>query len=178
MQKDNELSELHPDKQLALRIERGEITQAEVNHVWAETRDLSAQTPFEVRQAVVMLRKCGSLNDAWPVFFAQITQMMSEMRGAMVGDHSKFAHLVAGTETVVRELQKVGPFTAALQDLRRDNRGLHAKMDEILKRLDATLPPPPLPEAESDALEAELMDFEKDDEQARKETIGSAWAKP
>lgn len=181
----NELAPLHPDKELQLAIERGDITQAEVNRVWAETRDLSAQTPFETRRAVVELRKCGSLNDSWPVFFTQMTQMMSEMQGALTRDDSKFAHLVAGTETVVRELQKVGPLASNLTDLKRqmqyltdEVRQLRADRVQLKKpwwsRLFGKRETPAVEEAAADG---ELMDYEREAEQARKDSIGSAWAK-
>jgi hypothetical protein len=183
----NELVELHPDKALALRIERGEVSQEEVNHVWAETRDLSAQTPFETRRAIVELRKCGSLNDAWPVFFTHMTEQMSQMAGAMTRDDSKFAHLVAGTETVVRELQKVGPLAANLTDLKRqmqyltdEVRQLRAERTQAKKswwRKLFTKREVAVSEDAQATVDVEPMDYERDAERARKETIGSAWAK-
>lgn len=181
----NELEELHADKALALRIERGEVSQEEVDRVWAETRDLSAQTSFDVRRAIVELRKCGSLNDAWPLFFTHMTEQMSQMAGAMTRDDSKFAHLVAGTETVVRELQKVGPLASNLTDLKRQMQYLTDEIRTLKNRPTLTLwqriramfSRAPVTQASVDEPDLEPMDYEADAERARKETIGSAWAK-
>lgn len=178
----DELTELHPDKQLALRIENGEVSKEEVERVWAETRDLAAQTDFDTRRAVVALRRCGSLSDSWPVFFTQLTQMMSQMRGAMTNENSKFAHLVAGTETIVKTLQAVNPLKERLEWQSRQIRELTELVLELRSAV-ASLrePAPPKMEATqaaaSNAIEPEPMDWERKDEQARKETIGSAWTK-
>ena len=176
----NELQELHPDKALALRIERGEVSREEVNRVWAETRDLSAQTPFETRRAVVELRKIGSLNDAWPVFFTQMMEMMSQMQGAMTKDESKFAHLIAGAESIVKTMQNLNPLAERLEtmtrmmfEMRGEIRELRAEREEKKVALEEEVP-------RADGVRRADVDIDDEEgraQQARKDSIGSAWAK-
>jgi len=137
---------------------------------------------------VVELRKCGSLNDSWPVFFTQMTQMMSEMQGALTRDDSKFAHLVAGTETVVRELQKVGPLASNLTDLKRQMQYLTDEVRQLRsERVQAKKPwwmrlfgvreKVVVVADDYHSPDVDPDDYERDGEQARRDSIGSAWAK-
>src|SRR5215472_14895726 len=94
---------------LPAALERGDITQADVDRIWEETSFLSAQTPIEFRVAVM---KLGKKLD--PLMTLVLSQMM-DIRAAMTKDESKFAHLVAGTETIVKTLQNVNPLVERLR---------------------------------------------------------------
>src|SRR5215472_16600914 len=94
---------------LPAALERGDITQADVDRIWEETSFLSAQTPIEFRVAVM---KLGRNLD--PLMSLVLSQMM-DIRAAMTKDESKFAHLVAGTETIVKTLQNVNPLMEKLR---------------------------------------------------------------
>jgi hypothetical protein len=134
----NEVDELHPDQQLALAVERGEVTKEQVAEIWHATEDLPATTPIETRKAVIAIRKAGAGHDpieamalAYPHFMRFVMDSVARTEAALTKDESKFAHLVAHTDDVVRELQKVGPITSAFQDLRARHEFLTAKLERI-----------------------------------------------
>ena len=131
MEEDRELTVLsgddHPDKVLQRRIANGEVTQEQVERVWQATSDLSAQTTYETRLAVMNLRKSG-----YKVTPAEnmILNTVLDLRAALYRDESKFSHLVAGSETIVEELRKVGTLSAQIQSLNAAIYRLESAMGE------------------------------------------------
>jgi len=118
---------------LPAALERGDITQADVDRIWEETSFLSAQTPIEFRVAVM---KLGRNLD--PLMSLVLSQMM-DIRAAMTKDESKFAHLVAGTETIVKTLQNVNPL---VERLRRQEELIDSLSDQLNRaegKIDALL---------------------------------------
>src|SRR5215472_5785210 len=94
---------------------------------------LSAQTPIEFRVAVM---KLGRNLD--PLMSLVLSQMM-DIRAAMTKDESKFAHLVAGTETIVKTLQNVNPL---VERLRRQEELIDSLSDQLNRaegKIDALL---------------------------------------
>jgi hypothetical protein len=104
-------------------LKRGEITQAEVDRIWEQTSFLSAQTPIEFRRAVIAIG--GDKLD--PLMTLVLSQMM-DIRAAMTKDESKFAHLVAGTETIVKTLKNVNPL---VERLRRQEELIDSLSDQV-----------------------------------------------
>src|SRR5215831_3976173 len=122
-------------EQLPEALKQGRITQAQVDRVWRETSFLSAQTPIEFRVAVM---KLGSIPKLDPLMTLVLSQMM-DIRAAMTKDESKFAHLVAGTETIVKTLQNVNPL---VERLRRQDElidSLANQLDRAEGKIDALL---------------------------------------
>jgi len=114
-------------------IKDGRITAKQVDEIWRETSFLSAQTPIEFRVAVL---KLGKKLD--PLMSLVLSQMM-DIRAAMTKDESKFAHLVAGTETIVKTLQNVNPL---VERLRRQDElidSLANQLDRAEGKIDALL---------------------------------------
>ena len=107
----NDLKKTEPITQenLPQALKDGRITAKQVDEIWRETSFLSAQTPIEFRVAVL---KLGRHLD--PLMSLVLSQMM-DIRAAMTKDESKFAHLVAGTETIVKTLQNVNPLMEKLR---------------------------------------------------------------
>jgi hypothetical protein len=100
---------------LPAALKDGRISQAEVDDVWRQTEFLSAQTPIEVRRAVIALKKDG--NEVRPVEQV-LLQVMMDLRASLFRDESKFAHLVAGTETIVDKLQRINEWEALVESLK------------------------------------------------------------
>jgi hypothetical protein len=115
-------------------LKRGEITQAEVDEIWSKTTFLSAQTPIEFRRAVIAIG--GDKLD--PLMTLVLSQMM-DIRAAMTKDESKFAHLVAGTETIVKTLKNVNPLVERLnrQEMMIDS--LSDQLERSEAKIDALL---------------------------------------
>lgn len=201
---ENEVAALHPDQQLAADLKAGRVTQAEVDEVWRQTWDLSPQTPITVRRAVIAIR--GAAKDkgplsamaaSWPMFAQEVMRVCTEMQAAMMRDESKFAHLVAGTEAVVKTLGGVNPLKRRLADIEGQLQHIAGKLSQPKRvslvrwqrarkaryrcgcgaRFD-----------DEDVYDKHLMgcaqpspeaipDPEQEADEARRETIGSAWAK-
>jgi len=195
------------DKQLAIAIQNGEISKAEVEQIWALTSDLSPQTPITVRRALIGLRNATknkppleALALAWPLFMDFMMTAMTETQGALMRDESKFAHLVAGTETIVKTLQNVNPLVRHLETLDRRIDDLRALIEERLPGSNSQMPPAERvgsdvaldietlmeqgPASAEDGPHDNPTDGPHDnptdemEEKARAESIGSAWAKP
>lgn len=99
---------------LAQALEDGRITKQEVEDIWRETEWMSAQTPIEVRRAIVALKDAG--HEVTGVDQV-IMQAILDLRAALYRDESKFAHLVAGTETIVDKLQTINRWESLVERL-------------------------------------------------------------
>lgn len=117
---------------LPAALKQGRITQVEVDKIWEETSFLSAQTPIEFRVAVIKLKGVGQEVD--PLTALVLSQMM-DIRAAMTKDESKFAHLVAGTEVIVKTLKNVNPL---IQRLDRQEMMIDS-LTELLERAEAKI---------------------------------------
>ena len=222
----NELTSLNHDAQLQADLRDGKITPEEVGEAWSLTSDLSPQTPIQVRQAVIQIRKLTkdkppeqALALAFPVFMQFMMTAMTETQAGMTRDESKFSHLVAGTETIVKTLQNINPLErrleriesmvsslgssirTALDDLKRQMEGKPEvvrvqcawclKSFEIPKSEYQDVPMgvilfcrPECRDAHNAGKEPDINgakelipDEEQEADEARRKSIGSAWAK-
>lgn len=221
----NELQLLNPDQELALAIKNGDITKEEVERIWANTTDMSANTPIATRRAVLLMKQAGSFEKAWPIFYKEVMRQNSEIMAAFNRDESKFSHLVAGTEAIVKTMQNLNPLQQRLDDMARMMFEMREELRELRadKQRSATLTPeeielvlaglsaydqnlscsveesrpyhalarkltqallPARPAVEEEPradgvrrADADADDYEAEAEQARKDSIGSAWAK-
>jgi hypothetical protein len=137
----NELQVLNVDQELALAVKNGDITKEEVERIWQNTTDLSANTPIATRKAVLLMKQAGSFEKAWPIFYKEVMRQNSEIMAAFNRDESKFAHLVAGTEAIVKTLQNVNPLVERLDtmvrmmfDMKREIAELRAEREEASRR--------------------------------------------
>jgi hypothetical protein len=126
------------DKDLSIRG-KNEVSQDEIERIWRATEWMSAQTPLEIRQAMLILKENGI-----PISVTEqmLLTVMTDIRAALTKDESKFAHLVAGTESIVSTLQTVNPLKVKLDKVSQDNAmlrdqvdGLEAKLDLVLEKL-------------------------------------------
>jgi hypothetical protein len=172
------VAELTQDQQLQLRIQNGEVTKEEVDRVWEATRFLSAQTPFEMRKLVVDLG-----GDIKPV--EQVTlQAILDLRAYLSRSDSKFAHLVAGTESIVETLQQVNSFALQVERLNAHNEELLLRVDRLTdllrhppslwSRLKAWFVKPPL---EDEVVEMGEQSQPPPIEEPYNRRIGSMWDK-
>jgi len=114
----------------------GRITQAEIDRIWGLTEFLSAQTPIELR---MMLVRAQDLGIALPPHEQLMISLLYDMRALMTKDESKFAHLVAGTETIVKTLQKVNPLVERLRRQEEMIDSLANQLDRAEGKIDALL---------------------------------------
>ena len=121
----------HPDRILQRRIANGEVTKEEVERVWSQTENLSPQTPFEIRKAVVEMKAAGY--EMTPAEQFTLSAVL-DLRAALYRDESKFAHLVAGTETVVESLRNVNALSATIDELKMSVQMLQAAMEQKKRR--------------------------------------------
>jgi hypothetical protein len=137
----NEIKKTEPITQenLPEALKDGRITQAEVDRIWGKTEFVSAQTPIEVRMMLVKLQDVGI--NLQPHELTMMSVLL-DMRAAMTKDESKFAHLVAGTETIVKTLQNVNPLMRHLerQQMMIDSLGeqlsrTEAKLDTVMQAM-------------------------------------------
>lgn len=189
----DELTELHPDKALQIAIKNGDITQAQVDQIWAATWDMPAQTPLPVRRAIATMREVTKGKDpqealalAFPMFMQFMMTAATETQAAMTKDESRFSHLVAGTECIVKTLQNINPLEARLERLEAGLEMINDKLTTLLegKGGDASVSdqfagaPDTSGEVEPESASPEAIpDPEQEAQEARRKTIGSAWAK-
>lgn len=178
----NDLTIPNPDAELAQAIERGEVTREEVQSIWDQTSDMTAQAPITARRAVIAMRK-APLSEKMMIAANEMLRVASNIEGAMTRDESRFSHLVAGAESVAKSMQNIGDIEDRLDHMDHRLGDLTDKLEqltsvliehglskvEIDARSDA--------DAEAKAASEPEIDPEQEAERARKKTIGSAWAK-
>jgi len=91
---------------LPAALEDGRITQAEVDRIWGLTEFVSAETPIETRMLLVRAQEMGITLTPHEQL---LTTLLFDLRALMTKDESKFAHLVAGTQSIVKTLQNLNP---------------------------------------------------------------------
>lgn len=134
----DELKKQEPITQenLPAALKDGRITQAEVDSLWDKTYFLSAQTPIEVRMWVAKFEQAGiTISEHDKLVLGAVC----DLRAALFRDESKFAHLVAGTEVIVKTLQNVNPLVARLdrQEMMVDS--LAEQLDRTERKLDTIM---------------------------------------
>ena len=84
-------------------------THLNAQELWAQTGDLDPQATLATRAIVARLRTLGKDDPAkqWPEFAGFVISQITDMRGALVRDESKFAHLVAHTDEIVEAMRGV-----------------------------------------------------------------------
>jgi hypothetical protein len=125
------------------------LTNEQTKQLWEQTSFMNAQAPAATRIAVAKLMALGegkgqpgsigrlfgrgdgktALERQWPEFVGFLISQITDMRGAMVRDESKFAHLVSHTDEIVEAMRGV----AQLKE-RLDN--IYATQERILETLD------------------------------------------
>src|SRR5215472_4196243 len=115
------------------------LPQKEVERIWGLTEFMSAQTPLETRMMVVKMIDAGITFTPRELF--ELTVLL-DLRAAKTKDESKFAHLVAGTETIVKTLQNVNPLMrhlerqeALIDSLNEQLLQVEAKLDTIMRAI-------------------------------------------
>lgn len=195
MTEKNDLTLLNDDQQLQADIKNGVYSVEQVADIWRQTEDLSPQTNINARREIIALRNAGKGRgpiEAMAVQFPMLVNMLlratNETQAAMMRDESKFAHLVAGAEVVAKSMEQLGTIAAAyekIQDKLNDIEAQIADMNEDLWRQPKRhwwqfwkyIPNWRDHEHEEDVLPQEAIPTDDPRaEEARKRTIGSAWA--
>src|SRR5262245_9940243 len=115
-----------------LKKPESDLPQKEIDRIWGLTEFMSAATPAETRLMVVRMIDAGITFTPRELFEMAV---LMDIRAAMTKDESKFAHLVAGTETIVKTLQNVNPL---MRHLERQEQ-LIDSLSEQLSRTEAKL---------------------------------------
>jgi hypothetical protein len=113
-----------------------EVSQDEIERIWRATEWMSPQTPLEIRRVMLILKENGI-----PISVTEqmLLTVMTDIRAALTKDESKFAHLVAGTETIVSTLQEVNPLNVRLDKISQENAMLRDQVDDLEAKLDLIL---------------------------------------
>lgn len=92
------------------------LTQQDTEALWAKTSFLGAQVPAATRMAVAQLETLeGKERDK--AFMSLMISQVTDIRGAMTREDSKFAHLVAHTDDVVESMRGVTQLSERLSTL-------------------------------------------------------------
>lgn len=111
-----------------------------LQELWAQTNDLSPQATMATRVAVTNIRSLAKGKNSyaamaaqWPEFMGFVMSQITDLRGALFRDESKFANLVAHTDEIVTAMRDV---TQLAERLNRQSRMLNGIMDRLdeLKR--------------------------------------------
>ena len=115
-----------------------DLPAAQVKELWAKTSFMSAQAPAATRMAVAQIMAlskddapagfwgrlfgqakpdASAMEKQWPEFMGLMISQISDIRGAMNRDESKFAHLVAHTDEVVESMRGVAQLNERLGNL-------------------------------------------------------------
>lgn len=104
--------------------------------LWAQTPELNAQATMATRLVVARLKELGKRKSGfaqiaaqWPEFMGFMISQVTDLRGSLFRDESKFAHLVAHTDELVETMRAVGNIG---ERLKRQE----ALLSELLDRLD------------------------------------------
>lgn len=102
-----------PEEPLPARIDPQEL--------WSQTSDLDPQATTATRAVVARIRNMATgvgkyqrMQEQWPEFMGFVISQITNIRGAMVRDESKFAHLVAHTDEIVEAMRGVAQLTEKL----------------------------------------------------------------
>jgi hypothetical protein len=170
------------DKDLTART--GTELAASLETIWRDTEWLNAQVPAGLRKAIGAIQSIENPVEREKQFQAFVLGQLMDVRSAMTRDESKFGHLVAGAESIVKTLQNLNPLDRRLERIEQAIEGLKELVDSFLPRAQEPIA------AESRHVEEERFDDlgyktepiepdieDKQAEEARRRTIGSAWAK-
>jgi hypothetical protein len=99
-------------------------TAEETKAIWAETSFLNAQVPMAtrimVRQIMSQAKGAGdtrALMAVFPEFAGLMISQITDIRGALVSDDNKFAHLVAHTDEIVESMRAVSQLAERLGNI-------------------------------------------------------------
>jgi len=89
-----------------------------LQELWAQTPDLDPQVPLATRGVIARIRSLADPRAQWSEFVGLVVSQITNMRGAMVRDESKFAHLVAHTDEIVNAMRDVVGLKEQLHNMR------------------------------------------------------------
>lgn len=114
--------------------------------LWAQTGDLNAQATMATRLVVARLKSLANgksgvnaIAAQWPDFIGFVISQITDMRGALVRDESKFAHLVAHTDEIVESLRDGVRLKEQLRNMSAALTDIYAKLEELGPRQPAQI---------------------------------------
>ena len=112
------------------------LSDGEVKTLWEQTSFLNAQVPMATRIMVRSVLSAGekkkgiaAITAQWPEFVGLMISQLTDIRGAMVRDESKFAHLVAHTDEILEGMKGAVQLAERLT-------GMNQRIDDTNERLD------------------------------------------
>lgn len=119
------------------------LANGELKALWAKTEFLNPQVPVATRYMVAKLLELKNFKEQWPEFMGLMVSQLTDVRGAMVREESKFAHLVAHTDEIVETMKAV----TQLREQLTVSAQLQRATLERLERIEEKLLPKPDAEA-------------------------------
>lgn len=106
------------------------MTAAEARQLWEKTSFLSAQVPAATRIAVAQLDTLKG-PEREKAYMGLMISQLTDIRGAMVRDESKFANLVSHTDEVVESMKGVTQLNDRLSHLWEANRQANERVSKL-----------------------------------------------
>jgi hypothetical protein len=128
------------------------MTAKDTEELWAATNFLNAQVPTATRIAINQIMQIGKGGDGffaklfgvgkgslmekqWPEFMGLVLSQLTDVRGAMIREDSKFAHLIAHTDEIVESMRGVVQLSERLETLAQMQSRIMDQLESIEARL-------------------------------------------
>lgn len=134
------------------------LSQKDAEELWSKTSFLNAQVPAATRMIVANIMSIGQgdkkvgfwgkllgrndkatslMERQWPEFMGFMISQVTDIRGAMIRDESKFAHLVAHTDEVVESMRAVSQLAERLHSMYALNERMAEQIEKLTDRVKA-----------------------------------------
>jgi hypothetical protein len=114
------------------------LTNDQAKELWAQTSHLNAQVPLATRMAVRAIQDLGqgkegvdALTAQWPEFMGLMISQLTDIRGAMVRDESKFANLISHTDEIVEAMRGVAQLKERLDTIYETQERILAVLERL-----------------------------------------------
>ncbi len=110
----------------------------EIKELWADTAFLNPQVPMATRMAVRQINSLLKTDDttalltkALPEFAGLMISQLTDIRGAMTRDESKFNHLVAHTDDIVESMRGAVQLSERLTNILRAQHSIQERQEKM-----------------------------------------------
>jgi len=114
------------------------LTAKQTEALWEQTAFLNPQVPAATRMMVAKIMESGKnwrgkalMEKQWPEFVGLMISQLTDIRGAMVRDDSKFANLVAHTDEIIESMRGVVQLNERLGKMWEAIRDTHDRLDNL-----------------------------------------------
>jgi hypothetical protein len=153
---------------------------AELKALWRETSFLSAQVPMATRIAIRQILSLEDGAEQRKEFMGLMISQLTDIRGEMTRDGSKFANLVSHTDEVVESMKGVVQLSERLTGLNQRIDNTNDRIDRLATMMSAMMekfgveakaPEHPDPESVADLSEAARSVFTQANSRLRDEAV-------